>query len=214
MAWISRSVVEGDVFLDVGANIGLYTMMAAKRCGDTGQVIACEPHIGNAFSLMKNCQLNGVSDRVRILVSALSASSGFDDFNYDSLIPGTSMSQFGSTLDDKGQEINPVLAELKYGVQLDDLIASNRIPVPTIVKIDVDGNEELVLEGMESLLTRNRPRSLQVELGPRNMQGVNAILERYGYQSVQRHDTEAGKKKLMSGVNADQVAHNMIFEPA
>jgi hypothetical protein len=50
--WIDREVKPGDVFYDIGANIGVYSIMAARRVGETGRVFAFEPHSGNFSRLL------------------------------------------------------------------------------------------------------------------------------------------------------------------
>jgi predicted O-methyltransferase YrrM len=71
MRWIDREVRAGDIFMDIGANIGVYTLAAAHRSGDTGRVYAFEPHKVNAVTLMQNVVQSGVQDRVEIFTSPL-----------------------------------------------------------------------------------------------------------------------------------------------
>jgi FkbM family methyltransferase len=214
VAWIRREVLPGDVFLDVGANIGLYTIMAAKRVGPSGAVYAFEPHVGNAMNLLRNCTLNNVADIVTVVTSPLDQSDGFSPFYYQTWLPGSSMSQLGTKLDDKGDSFVPAFSELKYGVTLDSLVDREILRPPTLIKIDVDGNESRVLVGMQKTLNSATPRSIQVEVGPRNASGVKAVLSDAGYTATERHDTDAGTRKIAAGASPDSIAHNVIFKPA
>jgi hypothetical protein len=55
MSWLDENLRGGDVFLDIGANIGIYTLAAAHRVGATGTVYACEPHKPNCVALDEEC---------------------------------------------------------------------------------------------------------------------------------------------------------------
>jgi FkbM family methyltransferase len=213
--WIRREVRAGDVFVDVGANIGLYTLLAAKRVGATGHVYAFEPHLGNAGSLLENVRRNGLSDRVSVCSVALHHLEGFFPFNYSAMVSGSSMSQLGETRTDSGAVFQPVMAELKCGVTLDHLIDSGVVRRPTLVKLDVDGNELQVLEGMRQLLSSSRPpRCIQVELGRRAGEAVRRFMHAVGYQFERRHDTDIGERRIREGADPALISHNALFRPA
>src|SRR5688572_7296727 len=80
--WIRTHVKPGDVFYDIGANIGIYTLLAARRVGALGKVYAFEPHVSNVHSLLRNVAANRVHERVQVLSCALNDRDGFFDFNY------------------------------------------------------------------------------------------------------------------------------------
>jgi len=133
----------GDLFVDVGANIGIYTVYAL----DLGaQVIAVEP-TPNADHLRENVALNGCT--AEVVQKALSDRPGFvrmtqglDSMNH-LLLDGTGVEVECTTL---------------------DLLLGNR--VANGVKIDVEGAERLVLEGATSCLSEHRVRMLQLEWAP------------------------------------------------
>jgi len=210
--WIRTHVRPGQVFLDVGANIGLYTVLAAKRVGHDGMVYAVEPHLGNAFRLMQNVRANGIDAQVKVLSVALHDTNGFVDFNYNAEISGSSMSQLGSRHDSEEREFEAVLCEYKCAVTVDSLIASGAMRAPQHVKIDVDGNELLVLKGMRALLGGpSRPLSVQVEINRRYKQDVIHLMRDAGYGDGVRHDTQTGLKKIKAGGDPDDIAHNLVF---
>ena len=210
--WIKTHVQPGQIFLDVGANIGLYTVLAASRVGRDGLVYACEPHLGNAFRLMQNVRENRMDAQVRYLSVALHDSNGFVDFNYHEELSGSSMSQLGSHRDSEEREFEAVLREYKCAMTVDSLIVSGHMRAPQHVKIDVDGNELLVLKGMQALLTgAARPLTVQVEINRRYKPDVIRLMRDAGYGDGVRHDTQAGLKKISAGGDPEDIAHNVVF---
>ncbi len=212
--WIQDNVRSGDVFYDIGANIGLYSMLAAAYVGAQGRVFSFEPHLPNAVSLMRNTIVNGFQSRLSLVTTALHSDDGFLPFNYNATIPGSSMSQLNGTKTDLGESFSPVFSELKHATSIDALIDRNVIPPAGVVKMDVDGNEPYILSGMRTYLRgTSRPRTLQVEISPRYATKIDEILAECGYIRKSRHDTSAGLKKIAKGTPAECVAHNAIYEP-
>lgn len=212
--WIREHVQSGDSFLDIGANIGLYTLAAAQQVGASGVVYAVEPHIVNFQSLLRNIAANNFQDRVRPLSCALHDASGIFDFNYYSLDPGSSASQLGATRDGEEQEFGPVAVEAKLAVTVDDLIAAGSMRPPCHVKIDVDGNEMLILKGMRRLLSGPAaPRTMQVEINARYRDALFAFLTEVGFEMIETHYTLNGKAMIAAGKNPHDIAHNAVFRP-
>jgi FkbM family methyltransferase len=211
--FIRTEVGSGDVFYDIGANIGLYTLVAGRRVGAEGLVCAFEPHAANVMNLLRNVAENGLGDRVKVISAALNDSNGFFTFDYRSAEPGSALSRLESE-GAVGEEFAPVFSELKYATSVDSLEADGVIPPADLVKMDVDGNEPLVLRGMrQQLSAKRRPRAVQVEIDPEVRQEVHELMEEYGYEMDERHDTMAGRELIESGQLPDQVVHNVVFRP-
>lgn len=211
VAWIRQHVKPGDVFYDIGANIGLYTLMAAKRVGETGRVYAFEPHLGNAAALLHNVRLSDVRQQVRVFSCALDEREGFQPFRYYSDTPGSSLSQFGRGAED---DFEAVYEERKYAASVDALIRQRAIRPADHIKIDVDGNELAILRGMRDLLSGPaRPKSIQVEINPGGRDEVLALLRVYGYRVAIQHDTADGGARRRAGVDPDTISYNALFVP-
>lgn len=214
VSWLEQELRPGDVFLDIGANIGIYSLLAAQMVGPEGRVYGVEPHAVNAAALLENVAANDVADRVSVLTVALSSQIGYDRFNYHDWEIARSHSQFGRSVDENGRAFIPVCAEVKYGTTVDALVASSVIVPPQAVKIDIDGLELSVLQGMTKVLTEpQHPRSVQVEVGPVNCASVDDLMSRLGYRLDHRHHTTAGKKRLRDGAEALSVPHNAVYRP-
>lgn len=211
--FIRTEVHRGDVFYDIGANIGLYTLVAARRVGDDGVVCAFEPHAANVMNLLRNVAENGLGDRVRVVSAALNDSNGFFPFDYRSPEPGSALSRLESE-GAVGEDFAPVFTELKYATSVDSLVADGVIPPADLVKLDVDGNEPLVLRGMGAQLSgERRPRAVQVEIDPETRAEVHELMRGHGYEVAERHDTMAGSALIESGKDPEQVVHNVVFRP-
>ena len=215
LRWIAEQVRPGDVFYDVGANIGIFSLVAAHRAGNDGSVVAFEPHTGTIATLLENVALNGLGKRVDVLSCALHHTTGHMPFLYRSLVAGSGLSQIGATRDPFGHTAEPVARELKAVASGDDLIASRTIRPADVIKIDVDGREADVLAGMQALLTGSeRPRSVQVELNPEGGARVLGLMADAGYRETFRHRTLGIERLIRQGADPATLGANVVFEPA
>ncbi|MFZ0677693.1 FkbM family methyltransferase [Candidatus Binatus sp.] len=152
---VMREVRAGDHIAEVGASVGLYALAFARRVGDAGQVTAFEPDPESASALEANVGVNGWQDKVTVIRAAVGQSSR--------------QVRFASA---RGQESRiETRPEISDGVitvpmvTLDAALARQRVDV---VKIDVEGFEQQVLQGARTILTdqRRRPRAILVEVHP------------------------------------------------
>lgn len=215
--WLNEALRPGDIFLDIGANIGVYTLYAAQRVGPSGHVYAVEPHLPNAVALMENLMANALGERVTLLTCALAETPRPARFEYSEWRTGSSRSQItGSTHAAAAPTLATLRAsELMLAQTVDALIAAGAIRSPNVVKIDVDGTELSILRGMrETLSGQDRPRTLQVECMPGNARDIEALLTGFGYGLRQRHATMAGAKRLAKGLEVAEILHNAVFSVA
>lgn len=143
---------ETDIFFDIGACIGLYSMHVSKR---VKKIYAFEPDPEIKSHLEKNIMLNSITN-IEILSCAIGEKPS-------KLMLSTS-GVFGaspSLINNENQTSIPVNVE-----SLDSLIENKKIPVPNIIKIDIEGGEIFALKGMSSLLKTSPPRLIFLELHP------------------------------------------------
>ena len=159
-------VKPGNVFFDVGAHVGFYTLLASSLVGETGKVFAFEPLPRNLGYLEKHLQLNAVANTT-LFKAAVSDSSGELRFQEGA---GHSMGQIHA----EGTLVVPC-------VSLDDLYARKAIPLPDIVKIDVERAEASVLRGAENILRHSRPTIFLATHGAEVHAECLAILGSFGY---------------------------------
>lgn len=151
---------NGEVFWDIGANIGLYSCYAAlsRNC----KVIAIEPSPFNLELLARNINLNNLASIVTVIPLALSIELKRDTLRMSTLIHGEAMSTFGEDYDHLGLPMDVIFEYPTIGISMDDLIVKFGIQAPAHIKIDVDGIEHLILSGGASVLRVTK--SLLVEV--------------------------------------------------
>jgi FkbM family methyltransferase len=210
--WVRNSVKPGEVFYDIGANIGVYTILAAYHAGQKGKVYAFEPHSANFTRLLDNILENNLQNIVVPCNFALNDEHGFFPFNYQSGQAGFSNSQLTSNHNLSDSDDYHEISELKYAASVDSLIASGKFTAPDHIKIDVDGNELLILNGMRDLLGNSkRPISIQVEINKNDKTDISDFMEQYNYILSAKHYTRAALKRRARGVGAEDGIYNAVF---
>jgi FkbM family methyltransferase len=173
---------QGDIVVDIGAHIGLYTIISSKRVGTKGKVVAIEADPGNFEMLNRNIKLNQLtnviplnyavySKETKIKLYLPSGESGFTKYN-------TIMSNWVNT-EDKFVEVN--------ANTLDYLLQLNQIREEQVnwIKIDVEGAEFEVLKGAQNVLSKSKDIALLMELhGPPNVYRpkVQELLNLYNFK--------------------------------
>jgi FkbM family methyltransferase len=198
LEWID-GFAAGDVLLDVGANVGMYTIWAAMTRG--ARVFAFEPEAQNFALLNRNIALNGVADRVRAYCAGLSDASGLSVLHISDTRAGGSNHALGEALDFQHQPLAVAHVQGSLACTLDELVASKAMPAPTHVKIDVDGFEPRVIAGGSQTLRDGGVRSLLVETN-QNLEDHRAMVAqlqswgfRYDPAQVARAERKSGTFK-------------------
>ena len=152
ISWI-KSMTPNDVVLDIGANVGMYSVLIAEK---VKTVYACELDTLNVAVLKENLYLNGLLNKVQIIPLACGARAEMVDVKFRSMSYGDALQlieggdetqSFGSHPDTTGY-VTSVLQ-----VSLDELFDDANLARPNKIKIDVDGNELTVLSGTTKLLS-------------------------------------------------------------
>jgi FkbM family methyltransferase len=188
MAFLLRYLNKTDTLVDIGANAGVFSILAAKVKKAT--VVAYEPVPQTYERLLRNVQLNGLSNSVICVNKGLSGSSGELCFT-------TSSDATNHVCNDQEK-----LSEfVKVSVTtLDDEMESQSV-VPSVLKIDVEGYEHFVLDGASRILFNNSTNIILIEL---NNSGL-----RYGYS-----DQEIANKIASFGFKSyDYCARTNILRP-
>ncbi len=148
-AIITANLAPGDVFYDIGANIGFFSLIAARKVGPQGFVYAFEPVPENASAIARSAALNGFNN-LKMLPYAVGAADGRATLNLARHIGGATLASAGVPPDLRGQlEVDLVT--------VDSMIKKHGLRPPSLVKIDVEGAELEALTGMRLTLATHRP---------------------------------------------------------
>jgi FkbM family methyltransferase len=155
---ITRLLRPGDHFVDGGANLGYFTVLAAGRVGANGRVDAFEPDPLNRQRLLENLGRNGSPECVRVHPQALGDHEGVATLYR----PAAETANHGmsSLVAGKGN------AGDRFDVTLTTLDAALGHATPRLVKLDLEGGEAQAVEGMQRLLATDTPPHLIVEHSP------------------------------------------------
>ena len=139
----------GSVFYDIGANVGFLTVLGARLVGPQGTVYAFEPVPGNAAYVRQNAQANRFA-QIQVFEKAVSNLSGAGELNLAKYSGGSALASVEPPPDTHGTLHVDV-------VTVDVLVDRDGLLPPDVVKIDVEGAEYEVLEGMAATAERYRP---------------------------------------------------------
>jgi FkbM family methyltransferase len=194
VAWIERVMAPGQVVYDIGANIGAYSLIAARRVAPGGRVYACEPGYATFAHLCDNVVLNGYESTITPLSIALSGSTGMVPFAYQKLYPGHAR-HGGLEAGSLAEDGPPVYQQPVPAMRLDDMVRTFGLAPPDHVKVDVDGAELGVLEGAAMTLAHPGLKTVLLEVDDRNTAGVEAAMTRAGLARTSRFErTEDGAR--------------------
>jgi FkbM family methyltransferase len=178
--WLD-TINANDILYDIGANIGIYSVYAAQV--RKSQVFAFEPESSNYFVLNKNILVNNLHDRCTAFPVAVS------NINKLSHLFMANM-RVGDSNHSAGLPVRFDLNEMKYRYRqgavlmtLDSIISSFDLPLPTHLKVDVDGLEHFVIDGAKIVFASKALRSILIELNTNldEHRNVIKILKNFGF---------------------------------
>jgi FkbM family methyltransferase len=161
LQWI-RGFASGEVLVDIGANVGMYTIWAAKTRG--ARVFAFEPESQNYALLQKNIVINGLGALVTAYCAALTDEEAFSVLYLSDFMLGGSCHTFGAAQDHHLQQRTAGYTQGCYSTTLDRLVDRGTLPVPDHIKVDVDGLEHKVFAGCRRTLADPKVKSVLVEI--------------------------------------------------
>ena len=181
---------DNIVYWDIGANIGLYSIYAAIKFKNI-EIISFEPSTSNTRTLSRNISINNLESKISIFPLALSDKKNIISyFNETRFSEGSSISNFNSNIDYRGETVKKNQIKNKYnlfGTNIDNLILNKILTVPNYIKIDVDGIEHLILKGAKNLLKNKLLKEISIEMNPtyvKQYEFINNIMEENNFKKV------------------------------
>ena len=197
--FVRAGVREGDTFVDVGGNIGMITLLAARLVGTSGRVETFEPN-PDVFRRLSECvQHNRLEGIVRLHNKALA-----DEPGELMLSVLTEHSGMGTLTEVTGHERTMVSRTYSVRVERGDSVLGHDLKGPLTIKIDVEGFECRVLRGIEGTLRRLRPAVVN-EVAPGHLERAGAsvkqlfeLLESHGYRGYALATPYRGVRHVLS----------------
>jgi FkbM family methyltransferase len=177
---LAEYLKPGDTFFDIGANVGFFSLIAARLVAPSGRVFSFEPVPANAAAIRRNAALNHFS-HIKVTEAAVGDSAGEIELILTRHPGGASIMPDTPSPDVTGRIRVPM-------VQIDALVHAGTVSVPSFVKIDVEGAEHAVLRGMEQTARAHHPiivcelDDASIEAVQGKVAGVQELLHTWGYE--------------------------------
>lgn len=179
LSFVERFLRPGDVVLDAGAHVGIFTLLAASIVGEEGQVHAFEPVPSNFASLQENVRLNGFQN-VRLNRAAAGAEEGELELGLPEVVPDSGRTSAMYTVGGGERRVSAPV------IMLDSYVQEQLGERPVrLLKMDVEGFEPAVLEGFAGRLASAPPDGVLLEV---NIE----LLGRHGFRVGQILDALVG----------------------
>ena len=159
LEWID-SFPDNSILWDIGANVGLYSIYAAKA--KNCNVVAFEPSVFNLELLARNIFLNNLNKQIIIFPLPLTSKLGPNKMSLTTMEWGGALSSFGENYGWDGKPINDIFTFNTFGFSMDQAISIMKLPQPDYIKMDVDGIEHIILAGGKTIL--KNIKSILVEI--------------------------------------------------
>jgi FkbM family methyltransferase len=186
LRWITDYLKPGDVFFDVGAHHGWMSMVAARRTGRNGRVVAFEPSPPSVDFLRYHKRVNRLTQMEIVPKAVTRADAAMTPFT----LVGDGAAVMNSLVEIEEVKNNPRGSTVIHveAVTLDSYSQQTGL-VPAMIKIDVEGAELWVCEGARRLLAENRPTLIIATHPPwlpqsQKIEDLFALLSGYGYHIV------------------------------
>lgn len=221
ICWIKELMRPDEVFYDVGANVGVFSLVAALFHKDI-RVYAFEPAYHNFSKLCVNIIANncqkvitpyclGLGDVSHFgILNLIDASSGSAGHRIDSM---QYQSGIGAAEHRSGEVFHPVLQQGIFAVTIDDLVHTYRLQSPHHLKIDIDGGEEKVLKGGAATL-RETARSVLIEIDDKDGSveaAVRSFMGSCGFNANHPINSQQNHSRVRRAQKGNAHIKNIIF---
>ena len=163
--WIDSFEKKDDlIFWDIGANIGLYSIYNSIK-NKSSSTIAFEPSTSNLRVLSRNISINKLENLIKIFpIPLTNKENKFLLMKEGEFMEGAALNTFGETFNFEGKEFKEKMNYKVIGTKINYLIDNKILEIPDYIKIDVDGIEQLIIEGANKHRKNKKIKSLSIEI--------------------------------------------------
>lgn len=155
MAVLVNSFLPADgVLLDIGANMGYYSMLAAKKTNENGKIIAVEPSSRDYKRIVANVKENHFEAKIKTIMAAVGDRLGKKTIQIASE-ERSGLNTLGSEFAYKG--IEKIATEEAVVTTIDTIVASENLDRVDVIKMDIEGSEVRALEGARATIEKFHP---------------------------------------------------------
>lgn len=204
---VKQSIKTDMTVVDIGANIGYFTLLFSQLSGKNGRVLAFEPEPENLGFLEKNIQVNNCKN-IEVVAVALAESKGYIDFFVPEHTRSTASMVASNLIYEKG--VNKISVPTE---SLDEYLSSIGVSKVDFIKIDVQGAENIVFKGGQKTLAQEH-LSIMMEYWPYGMNKAGTNVSEYLKMFEQYNFTFFELKEngnLLEPITVDELLNNRTF---
>lgn len=199
--WLVREILQpGMSFVDVGANWGYFTLLAAHLVGVQGRILSLEPDPRMFARLQENIECNRLSQVTALPIAAAATAEKLTLAGYDEVGGNFGISRLVSGV------LPPTISFQVEAVALDDLLDAQQLEAVDLMKMDIEGAEAFALVGLERSLRLGRIKRLLLELHPVQLeemgasaQAVMQVLSQAGYKPMKIDHSQSTTRAMAYG---------------
>jgi len=197
MRFLSATLRDDDVFYDIGANIGIYVLLANKFA-DLAQIVALEPEALNFAELCSNIYMNGLETVVALPIAA-GASSAIEPYHLRTFAAGNHSGVFktyptAEAIWKRPETFAQGYRQFMIVMRLDDVIDMASLKPPNVILMDIDGGEAIAFEGMQRTLAAPELRAIIVETRKSTFALVAEVLTAHGFKVTTMDGSVSGNQ--------------------
>ncbi|MDH5377610.1 MAG: FkbM family methyltransferase [Gammaproteobacteria bacterium] len=186
--WI-KSFEPGEIFFDIGANNGIYGLLAAILRDCT--VYAFEPHFGSYYVMCLNIFANKLENRMFAYPLAITDKEDYGSLYLSATWAGKSLNNYGESRPHEDPLWNATIPQAAVSTSIDAFVS--RVGVfPNHIKVDVDGLEHAIVEGASETLSNKALRSIMLELDLKDQKHIDVIPKMQAFGFNRYEEDEAG----------------------
>lgn len=195
---------SGTTAIDIGAHIGYHSLCFAALCGEAGITVAIEPNPFNLERLRMIVERNAtLAGHIRVLELALSDCGGIQEFHFsrfvdDQTSSGGYLAGAYVPLPAEVYQEAGFISKTVHVSTLDQIVEDEHLENVSVVKVDVEGAEHLVLQGGQETIRRDRPILFIEVHSVKGMLEVSKVLQKLAYQSEVIQEFDASRCVLVA----------------